>query len=497
MNVRSTSVVLAAMLLSLGGCEPDGGCSRDEDCGAGFCFQGLCYHDLRTDAGVDAGAEAIDAAVAEMGMERCDGVDNDADDSVDEGCGCAPGEQQECWPAALERRGVGECHDGQQICVADIEFGRWAECRYATVPVEEVPGNCVDEDCDGVFGGVSEDCSQAGDEDCDGLANCADPDCAGGAGVSEDCSQPGDEDCDGRANCLDPDCADERRCACVEPRVRLEGVDGSDAVDILWVVDASGSMAEEAELVEDELERFVDALIAESLDFRLILITREGFVQPPPAIAGDATRFHFIDARVDSHNSLRIALDTYLEWVVWLRAGARTHFVEVSDDDSIALPWEAFNDDLLLGLERSYRFHAVVSPPPSSCRGPYGGATSPGTEYWELAEFVGGTQQSICAGDWSPLVATIAADVARSTREPECRVGVPMDYAVSEVEVTFFESGVDAGVPLLESAECEGAGWRVIPGTERQLELCPESCALLAGSSHRYEVSFPCAVEGR
>jgi hypothetical protein len=77
--------------------------------------------------------------------EICDdGVDNNGNGSVDEGCACARGSTQPCFPGAPANRGVGGCVDGVQVCTG----GTWGECTGGVLPSAEVCDD-KDNDCDG------------------------------------------------------------------------------------------------------------------------------------------------------------------------------------------------------------------------------------------------------------------------------------------------------------------------------------------------------------
>jgi hypothetical protein len=81
------------------------------------------------------------------GMASGNGLDDDCDGFVDEGCACSPGEARVCFNGPIDRRGVGACRDGIARCT---ELAAWVgnECRETTVPAAEVC-NGLDDDCDG------------------------------------------------------------------------------------------------------------------------------------------------------------------------------------------------------------------------------------------------------------------------------------------------------------------------------------------------------------
>ena len=149
--------------------------------------------------------------------ETCDTFDNDLDGIVDEGCSCAPGATQACYPDDPATLDVGVCQAGTQTCEAHFEFGEWGACDGAVGPSAEVCDDGLDNDCDGE---ADEDCGcQPGDTRAcfpfdpllvgvglcsEGTQTClgGDPDawgdCEGAVGPAEEVCEDGlDNDCDG------------------------------------------------------------------------------------------------------------------------------------------------------------------------------------------------------------------------------------------------------------------------------------------------------------
>jgi len=145
---------------------------------------------------------ALDAAVTD---EPCNGLDDDGDGAVDEGCACPPGATQPCHhdPASA---GVGACVRGTQTCQGG-ELGSWSSCVGDVLPGPEICDGAIDQDCDGVVdqgcacvNGTTQPCGPSTGECVPGARACVDGQwgtCSGGRGPATELCNGLDDDCDG------------------------------------------------------------------------------------------------------------------------------------------------------------------------------------------------------------------------------------------------------------------------------------------------------------
>ncbi|MCC6214370.1 MAG: hypothetical protein IT376_05845 [Polyangiaceae bacterium] len=214
-----------------GGNQDGGGAASAGGAGTGGAGMGGAGTGGAGTGGAGAGGNAGTGGMAVGGMgsvgsggtqptsEQCNQLDDDGNGLVDEGCTCQDSTTQPCWLGAPERRSQGACRDGVQACTLVGEFSTWGPCVGAVLPSGEVPGNAIDEDCDGedpqpcVPSHTYEVCASGADEDCNGLQDCQDPACAAGCGCgAEQCGNGLDDDCDDDVDCADPDCVSATEC---------------------------------------------------------------------------------------------------------------------------------------------------------------------------------------------------------------------------------------------------------------------------------------------
>lgn len=94
-------------------------------------------------------------------LELCDnGLDDDCNGTVEEGCPCSPGSVQACFSGPPGRRNIGSCFDGSQTCFAAGEFAFWGACEGGIIPSPERL-DLQDNDCNGCVDDAPRRCNTA------------------------------------------------------------------------------------------------------------------------------------------------------------------------------------------------------------------------------------------------------------------------------------------------------------------------------------------------
>jgi hypothetical protein len=178
------------------------------------------------------------------------------------------------------------------------------------------------------------------------------------------------------------------QCAAAQADAKLV----KEPVDIILVLDNSGSMADELQAVEDNINvNFASILAKSDVDYRVILVSRHRKAEraaagesstsicvssplsglaacPGPAPVFSERFFHY-NEKLESHDSLEKVISFYhrpdtrteltqLGYSEWLRIGAKKVFLELSDDD------EGGADDTQIYTADSF-FAALVALDPA------------------------------------------------------------------------------------------------------------------------------------
>ncbi|MBN2367528.1 thrombospondin type 3 repeat-containing protein [Candidatus Woesearchaeota archaeon] len=122
--------------------------SADEDLTAPACSLqlGACAGSKKICSGYEGWLECASSnygtnyVINEISPNHCDGLDNDCDGMIDEGCECTSGKDKKC---GID---TGECVQGTQTC----NKGQWGNCRNSIGPSYEICDG-LDNDCDGLI----------------------------------------------------------------------------------------------------------------------------------------------------------------------------------------------------------------------------------------------------------------------------------------------------------------------------------------------------------
>jgi hypothetical protein len=201
-------------------------------------------------------------------------------------------------------------------------------------------------------------------------------------------------------------------------------------VDIIVLIDTSGSMTEETGQVQQNINDFAKSIGQSGLDYRVVMIARKpslpfilAICVPPPlagaSCADNPPSFHHLDQYVDSNDALDLVLSTYDKWSAYLRADAYKVFIVITDDNS-DLDFKSFDTQLLAkqpaGMfgdanKRKYIFDSICgwqdgTPvlSPNKCSS----AVNTGDVYQNLSQLTGGIVDSVCKTSFAGVFSNLA-----------------------------------------------------------------------------------------
>ena len=182
-----------------------------------------------------------------------------------------------------------------------------------------------------------------------------------------------------------------------------------DSTDLMFYIDRSGSMYDDAELLAESFSLIVDALYETAFDYQVIVATSDSgcYNQAIFTPETEDAESKFLDAVFGpagtwTEAGLTIALAA-LEAAGeggcnegWLRPGAKTNLVLVSDEPEQSAHGEEYYLERILELAPTTTITSIAGPVPSGCF-----SAEPGYGYDVAAEATGGELLSLCDGDWA------------------------------------------------------------------------------------------------
>ena len=311
--------------------------------------------------------------------------------------------------------------------------------------------------------------------------------------------------------------------------VSSEATTGLAPADIIIAVDTSGSMSEEADQVQVNLNNFASIITGSGIDVHVILIADTSVCIPAPLGAGACPAdenlpvYQHVQQGVSSTDALEVILNTYPLWQGSLRAGATKTFAVVTDDNSDMSASEFTN--ALLALDPAFagfKFDAIAAPVgPAACTGCLLACAScavtccdktsfciplpaaQGKVYEELVQQTGGVFGDLCSQNFDPVFQSMATSVVQGSTIA-CVYDIPAvpDGGVidpNKVNVNYTPGGSSTPqtlgyVPNGPAGCGQNGGWYYDdPQNPAQILLCDLTCdAIQSDSGGKVEVLFGC-----
>ena len=314
-------------------------------------------------------------------------------------------------------------------------------------------------------------------------------------------------------------------------------------VDIILVLDNSGSMEDELDAVERNINlNFASILQQSGVDYRMILISRHrkdarteseeastsicvssplsGLGSCPAPKPVNSERFFQYSIKVESENSFDRILSTYnahdsfnltkVGWSEWLRPGAKKVFLEMTDDNA-KLSVDEFVQKLTAlvpanfgtAAKPDFVFHSIigiqqkspVSEPyapdepvqMATCSGGGDTVANAGVGYQELSRRTGGLRFPICEfSSYDTVFRTIASDVV-SGSQLACDFDIPTlaggapdtRLDLSKVAVAYTQGGAPTPSKFGQAQTLADCQADAFYIANNHIYLCPDTCGVV------------------
>jgi len=316
-------------------------------------------------------------------------------------------------------------------------------------------------------------------------------------------------------------------------------------VDVIFVIDQSGSMSDDIANVKANINKLSDNLKKTGLDYRVVMIAGyntssvDGTGAPrstsatyqvcvPPPLGGAScgaptANFRASNVHVESYDALKIVAQSFdltgadTRWKDFLRSAATKVVVPITDDNSnysgtstyYGISADAFDTQMTskpggqfgTKSKRNYVVYPIIGAPAHPAETPKCGsnAVNEGPEYIKLAKLTKGKWFPICLTDFGPVFTEMAKSIATRVA---CELGIPtppsgekIDY--NKVNVTYSSSGgTSETVKYDDSTTCEAGanGWQY-NADKTKILLCGDACKKVqADLSAKVTVEFGCAT---
>ncbi|MCO4761908.1 MAG: hypothetical protein KC502_10405 [Myxococcales bacterium] len=327
-------------------------------------------------------------------------------------------------------------------------------------------------------------------------------------------------------------------------QLNLEKIKVGGKVDIIWFVDTSGSMGQEAVYLNKNINAFAKFITAAGVDFRMVLIGKRCTSPNPPkypicvcgapplggANCGNGPKFLHVNQVVNSIDGLAQVIKTYPQWKNFLRKDATKNFVAVTDDNSrdychygtkkcihdtnksctsSSICTQSYKGATWFpnavqamdpaqypqtpAVPHGFVFHSIVGyPNKATCKT----LATVGQVYLDLTAKTGGAKFKICETNWAPIFNTLAKNVVQ-TAKPPCTHAIPLPPGTTTAKgatVNYVAEDDFFNVPPAQNNSCpvSGVGFTLDnPNNPKKITLCAKSCDLLKGGGN-IQFDFGC-----
>jgi hypothetical protein len=303
------------------------------------------------------------------------------------------------------------------------------------------------------------------------------------------------------------DPTDGQECAALTE----EATTGLAPVDVIFVLDNSGSMDAEAAAVQANMNDFSQQIAAAGIDVHVVALSSypgngNGVcIAPPlgsggcPATDNNPPGFTHVNQEIGSADSLFQLVGRHSAWKGAMRPDSVKHIVVVSDDNS-AIPAALF-DGMWTDLDPSYdpyTFHGIVALHDCS------EAANVGQVYINLANTTGGVLGDLCDQNFQPVFDELSEQVVQTT-PIGCSWEIPpppegMEFDPEKVNVELVTGGVVTEIGHVGGPpDCANVtdGWFYDnPAAPTRIHVCLQTCdKIQAATEARIDILFGCETQ--
>jgi hypothetical protein len=202
-------------------------------------------------------------------------------------------------------------------------------------------------------------------------------------------------------------------------------------LDIIWVIDNSGSMHPFQTMLSSQINNFMNAFIAASADYNMAFITTDrdyaqGQIIDSMTIDPAAEASAIISGIGISGSGMEKGIQMSVDALsspgklglgsTFFREDAYLVLIYVSDEKDWSTPtWSSYTSFFDSLKQGNFMPFAVIGDPPAGCSYNWRNIQY-GSGYWDLVDYYGGTWYSICASDWGSQLQSLGNQVIARSR---------------------------------------------------------------------------------